>query len=176
MRVRDPVLVDDGVRGDHAGDEHGEERAAPAPDAAHEQDPGADEQHAGDLPRRGPGAGEHDGARQHEHGREPAGKRIDDGELGAVVGVGEQHEVRQLERRGRDQERPDRGVELPEEEAGRSTDDRADEQHERGERLGVACPREQQVPDRMDDGGGQGEDECLGGQGYARIAASSTGR
>jgi hypothetical protein len=174
--VFDPVLVDDRVRGDQAGDEHGQERAAPAPESAYEQDPDTDEQHPGHLPRRRLGAGEHDAARKHEHGRQAARERIDDGELGPAVRVGEQHEVGQLESRGGDQVRPDRCVELPEEEADRRADDGADEQYESGESLRVACPREQKVPDRVDEGRGQREGECLSGQIYVRIAASSTGR
>ncbi len=58
----------------------------------------------------------------------------------------------------------------------RSADDRSDEEHDDRERLGVARPRKQQIPDRVDDSRAERENESLGGQVYARIAAASTGR
>ena len=67
-------------------------------------------------------------------------------------------------------------MEVPEEHRGRCADDGADEQHDRRERLRVARAGEQQVPDRMDDGRGEGEDESLGRQRYFLIAACNTGR
>jgi len=174
--VHDAVLVDDRVGGDRAGDRHRKERATPLPHAAHEQDPRRDDQHSCRLPRRRRGAREHDRAGQHEHRREPARERIDDRQLGARIRERQQREIPELERRRRGEIRPDTGVETPADRRHGRPHDGADEQDDRRERLRVASPGEQQVPDRMDHGRRERECKCLGRQGYLRIAASSTVR
>jgi len=73
--------VDNGVRGDHADDRDREQRALPPPHAAHEQDPGRDEQN------RPPASASfrhrhHHGSDEHEYRRQSARDRIDDRQLG----------------------------------------------------------------------------------------------
>ncbi len=160
----DAVLVDDGVRRDRARDQNGEPRAAPATEAAYEQDARPDEHDAARLARVGARTCERDGAGEHEHRREPARERVDDRQLRVRVRVGEQPEVGQLERRARDEERPDGRVEVPEEDGHRCADDRPDEQDDHREGVGVARSREQQVPHRVDDGRAERENESLGRQ------------
>jgi hypothetical protein len=67
-------------------------------------------------------------------------------------------------------------VEVPEEHRHRGADDRSNEKDDDRKRMRVARSGEQQIPHRVDDGGAEGEDESLGRQCYARIAAASTWR
>jgi hypothetical protein len=100
------------------------------PDSAHAHDSRPDQEDSRYLPRRRAGAGERDGAGEHEHRRESARKRIHDRELSALVREREQREIRQLERARRGQVRPHSGVELPVERRRRRAEDRADEKDE----------------------------------------------
>jgi hypothetical protein len=55
-------------------------------------------------------------------------------------------------------------MEVPEEDSYRRTDDRPDEQDDHRKRVGVARSGEQQVPDCVDDGRAEREDESFGRQ------------
>jgi hypothetical protein len=67
-------------------------------------------------------------------------------------------------------------VEVPEEHCSRSADDRSNKQDDDREGMGVARSGQQQVPDRVNDGRAEREDESLGRQRYLRVTATSTGR
>ena len=96
------VSVDERVRGDKAGDEHGQQEPArlrPAACLPHEHDPAADECDAYHLARRRPETEERDRGSQHEHRRQAARDRVDEREIGPLVRLHEHDDVADLERR-----------------------------------------------------------------------------
>ena len=120
--------------------------------------------------RSGPRGRATSGGGEDEHGRRPAGDRVDDAEVRAGVRGGEQGEVADLERDRDREEGEGLGVEIPGEGRQRKADDR-DQRERRGcRRAGVARARQQDVPARVERRGGQREEE-----GVERHAAEHRG-
>ena len=125
---------------------------AESPDEEHA---GADERDTRDL------AGGRTGDPDHEddHRRQAARDRVDDAQLRALVRVGEQCEVRQLERRRAERPRPHLPLHVPGRRCDRREEHDRDGEHDRGRGLDVARAGEQQVPARVQDGRGEREQE-----------------
>ena len=167
--VLQPVVVDHGVARDDDADGEAREhvRAARAgSEAAHQGDAGRDDDHADRL-EAARAAADQRGAEEHEDGGAAAGDRVDDRELGAPVGGGEEREVEQLER-GADGHEGDRvGVDVPRRDGQREEQDRAhDERRRRGGR-GVLPPGDVEVPARVQERGGEREQD--GGGRHSRM-------
>ena len=96
--MADAVAVDERVAADHRRDQEAERRAAPTCGSAHQQHAGGDDEHAGDLGRRGIRADDRHGEDERRDRREPARDRVDDRELEPPIRRREQRDVDELER------------------------------------------------------------------------------
>ena len=159
-------VVGERVAGDRGADRDREADVAPRRGrraAAEHDDARRDEEYARDLDRARVAPAEERRGGQNEHGRSPAGDRVDDAEVRAGVGGGEQGEVADLERDRDREEGEGLGVEVPGERGERQADDR-DQRERRGRRgAGVARACQQDVPAGMQRRGGQREEECVDG-------------
>ena len=108
----------------------------------------------GDVPAESDG-----GAGEHEHRRDSAGERIDEPELGAVVGGREEDEVRELERRAGRDVRPGARSTSQASDGHGGEDDRGDDERDRGGRLRVLRASEEHVPARVQKRGREREEE-----------------
>ena len=96
---------------------------------------------------------------EDEHRREPARDGVDERELGVAVRTGKKREVRELQGRGGHEVRPDLRFDVPEGDRNRSEDDDGRTDRDRGRRLGILLPREQQIPERVQEGSAEREGE-----------------
>ena len=171
-RVRDPSLVEERVGGDHAADPQRERervRVGGRPEAADEEHAGTDQRDTGDLRRRAPLPEHHD--RDHEHDRrcDPTRHRVDERQLGLAIGGREEREVEELQHRGHDDERPHGPLGVEAQGRDRGEDDHRGDERDRRRALGIAGPREEDVPERVQDGGSERERER---QGWHRASES----
>ncbi len=158
----DPLLVDQRVAGDAAGDRDAEQEpdAVRVREAADEQDPEDDESDAGRLPRAGRVPEHGDGDEEHEDRRSAARDRVDDGERRPAVRRGEEREVRELEQPAADEPRPRRRLDVPLDDGdGREHELRREQRDDCG-RLDVRRTGEQQVPQRVEHRRREREREC----------------
>jgi hypothetical protein len=145
----DALVVDQRVGGDAGGDGEGQPHAArrAAAHPAHQQDAGGDRDDAGGLAGRELGAERDQRHRQHEHRGGAAGDRVDEAQVGALVGGGEQREVGELERRRGGDVRPRRRVDVPGQHRDGREDDRGGDQRHRPDRMAVALAGDEPVPE-----------------------------
>ena len=114
--MADALVVDERVAGDAGRDRERDRQPAAgraAAHPAHQQHAGGDREHAGRLAGRQRRAEHGDRHDEHEHRRRAAGDRIDEAQVGALVGRREQREVDELERRRGGDVRPRGGVDVP---------------------------------------------------------------
>ncbi len=153
----DPAVVEQRVPRDAERDQRAEEHASARRLAKppHEEHAGADEHDAGDL---APGcAGDPDG--EHGDRRQASRDRIHDAQLGALVRIRQQCEVRELERGRPERPRPHLPLDVPRHRGDRREQHDRDAEHDRGRSLHVACARQQQVPARVEERRGERQQE-----------------
>ena len=112
-----PLLVDERVRRDHAGDEQAERHAAARASVSSprtSRTPSPTRQTPTDLAGRRRVPERDDADDEHEHGRRSARDRVHDRELREPVRHRQEREVDELERAARDDERNDCAVRVPE--------------------------------------------------------------
>ena len=98
-RVLDAVSVDDGIAGDDRRDPRSDREPAEIPARpTDEQHARRDDQDADHAERRRQSTAHCNHEEQSEHRREAAGDGVDEAQLVAAVGAGEQGEVDELER------------------------------------------------------------------------------
>ena len=149
------VPVDERVRRDEAGDEHGEHDPAPLRPAArlpHEHDPAAYECDPDDLARRRPEAEECDRSPEHQHRREAARDRVHDRQIGPFVRLHEHDDVADLERRRDDDERPRLRLDAPCCGGHGREQQHPARKRRRSRSLDVVRPREDQIPECVQRG------------------------
>ena len=150
----------------YAAIEHAIARPKRTPEAAggpakpaHEQHAEPDEHDAHRLHRRRVGAEGQNADDEDEHGREAAGERIDDRDLRPPVRGPQQREVDELEERARRDVGPGVGLDLPLQRDHRREDDDRGEKRDGAGGLRIARAGEEQVPERVHEGGAEGEQE-----------------
>ena len=171
----DALGVGERVGGDRDGDAQAEEQIAPVVlgrSPGHRHDPGRDPQHPRHLHQRSSLGEHHRAGRQHQHRGHPAGHRVDDAHLPAPVGPGQQRDIGHVQRRRGRGKGQRVALEAPGEQGDRPQQRHPRERGHRRGRLAVPCARQEHVPARVHQRGGQREQQCGKGHRGARSLLS----
>jgi hypothetical protein len=164
--VPNPMLVHERVGGDEARQDETEDhpdRVRLPLQAADEHDPEPHEAHPGGLVRGRARPERRDPDQKHEDRRGTPGDRIDDRELRSAVGRGEESGVDELEEGGDDQVRDRRPLQVPRQRRHGCKRYEREEKHDRSRGLRVSRPRQEQVPEGVQERRGDREGEGDGG-------------
>ena len=134
-------------------------------ESPHEEDADAHEAHARRLSRRGADPERDHSDEEHQHRGGAARDRIDERQLGASVGSGEEDDIAELEEPRHNQIRNRLRVQPPGQGSYGRVRDQRYEEGDCGRRLRILRARHEQVPEGVQEGRGQSEGEGGGRHG-----------